>query len=295
MVLYNKRSGFTLIELTVVIGIMVVLMALLLPAVQRVREAANALICKSNLRQIGIALHSYHTAKRMFPPGCSYENKPGTMKHASWSLLLSPYLEADAILREAQAAYQTNVLFVTNPPHIAAQRAFRIYICPSDGREQRAIEPKMGLTNYLGCEGNDYLKKDGILFLNSQIRIADITDGVSNTILVGERPPSQNGEFGWWYGGWGQNYDGSADTTLGVRELNAYGTSNCDHCPPGPYEFRMGGDFSDFFHFWSHHPGGAHFLMADGSAHFFTYGANRVLPALATRKGKERVTVIDAQ
>ncbi|HET6575478.1 MAG TPA: H-X9-DG-CTERM domain-containing protein, partial [Fimbriiglobus sp.] len=96
--------------------------------------------------------------------------------------------------------------------------------------------------------------------------------------------------FGWWYAGHGQEGTGSCDATLGAREMNYAGDGNC---PGGPYHFKDGrvGQRCDLFHFWSPHPGGAHFLFADGSVQFLRYDADSILPALATRAGGEAASV----
>ena len=146
-------------------------------------------------------------------------------------------------------------------------------------------------TYYLGNSGQHSGKKDGILYLDSKVRIADISDGLSQTILIGERPPSPDHHFGWWYAGVGQQRDGSADYLLGVRETNQ--SFRAPTCPKNGYDFRNGNlnDMCDTFHFWSLHNGGAHFAFADGSVRFLSYSANEILPALATRAGGEVVAV----
>jgi prepilin-type processing-associated H-X9-DG protein len=120
------------------------------------------------------------------------------------------------------------------------------------------------------------------------VRLAEVTDGASNTLMVGERPPSADLVAGWWYAGWGQDKDGSTDMVLGVRELNVRRHYPTD-CPPGPYDFGPGrlSDPCSAFHFWSVHPGGAHFLLVDGSVRFLRYPAAPLMPALATRAGGE--------
>ncbi len=117
--------------------------------------------------------------------------------------------------------------------------------------------------------------------------MAEIADGTAHTILVGERPPSTDLVFGWWYAGWGQDKDGEGDMLLGARTQNRseYGRG----CPTGPYPFKDGAfdRQCDAFHFWSPHRGGANFLFADGSVRLVTYSANDLLPALASRSGNE--------
>jgi prepilin-type processing-associated H-X9-DG protein len=122
--------------------------------------------------------------------------------------------------------------------------------------------------------------------------LAGIRDGASQTIMVGERPPSTDLEFGWWYAGSGQSQlSGSGDMVLGVRELN----KRIPSCDAGPYSFTPGrlDNQCDMFHFWSLHSGGAHFLMADGSVHFLRYDADPIMPALASRNGGEIVSLPD--
>jgi prepilin-type processing-associated H-X9-DG protein len=171
-----------------------------------------------------------------------------------------------------------------------------VFACPSDPRTltpyDGGIVP-VAFTAYLGVEGTDQFRRDGVLFLNSGVRMTDITDGTSNTLMVGERPPSADHALGWWYGGWGQAEDGSCDSVLGVREQN---TSYPEPCPPGPYAFGPGRATNqcDAFHFWSlHFGGGANFLFGDGSARFLPYAAAPLMPALATRAGGESVSLPD--
>jgi prepilin-type processing-associated H-X9-DG protein len=142
--------------------------------------------------------------------------------------------------------------------------------------------------------GKNYSTRDGMLFQNSRTRLIDATDGTSNTLLLGERPPSTDFQFGWWYAGVGQRGSGSGDIILGVREANLQPVTT-GSCPPGNYPF-MSGNFNnqcDMFHFWSPHPGGANFAFGDGSVHFLSYSANDILPALASRAGGEPVAIPD--
>jgi prepilin-type processing-associated H-X9-DG protein len=150
----------------------------------------------------------------------------------------------------------------------------------------------VAFTSYLGIEGTTSTAKDGTLFLDSSISIAHIADGTSNTVLVGERPPSYDLNFGWWYTGYGIGGGGTGDMILGVSELYN-GRRYRKLCPQGPYSFSDGRleNPCEMFHFWSLHLRGANFLLADGSVQFLNYSASSVLPALSTRSGSEVVSI----
>jgi prepilin-type processing-associated H-X9-DG protein len=197
---------------------------------------------------------------------------------------------------EARKAFTENPAFYFDPPHPLAV-VLSVYACPSDPRSFTPANIdgfRVGLTSYLGVQGTNQFRLNGVLYLNSAIRLTDITDGTSNTLMVGERPASADLLFGWWYGGWGLNKDGSADLVLGALERNFGGLAN-GACPPGPYNYGPGHFTNpcDAFHFWSPHSGGAQFLFADGSGHFLSYSAAPVMPALATRAGGEVAAVPD--
>jgi prepilin-type N-terminal cleavage/methylation domain-containing protein/prepilin-type processing-associated H-X9-DG protein len=288
MMINRRSAGFSLVELLVVIAILGTLIGLTLAAIQRVRSAAACSECTDHLRQIGLALHNYHGVYKVFPPGCSNSGSTEPYPFMSWSARLLPFLEQEALWRQTLRAYQEDRRFLHNPPHIGLVTVMPIFACPADGRTFE-VGKYAAFTSYLGVEGNDLFTKDGILYLNSSVRLADVVDGTSNTLFVGERPPSADQGFGWWYAGEGQDQDGSADLVLGVREWNV-GSIWARGCPEGEYTFQDGRvqNQCDAFHFWSLHPGGgANFLFADGSVHFLPYSAAPLLPALATRAGGE--------
>jgi prepilin-type processing-associated H-X9-DG protein len=296
----RRRCGFTLIELLVVIGIVMTLMGLLLAALQRVRATMDAVQCRHQLRQIGIALHQYHNQghRRAFPPGVNSAAVGQPHPRMTWLCRLLPYVEQEALWQQTLQAYRANPYPFIDPPHVGLGTVVRLFTCPSDERLREARPTwnnrVVGLTSYLGVNGTNFQAQDGTFFVDSNVGLGMIDDGASNTIIVGERPPSPDYWYGWWYAGVGQLGSGSPDMILGAAERHV-AASFVAGCPPGPYRFTPGDLFDpcDIFHFWSLHQNGAHFLFGDGGVRFLTYDADRVLPALATRAGGEAVSDVD--
>ncbi len=215
-----------------------------------------------------------------------------------WGARVLPFIEQQPLWERTVAAYKTDRWFENNPPHVGFGTYLPVFGCPSDSRTTGIMSVaegiKIGPSAFLGIEGTNQYRSDGVLFLDSRVPWVEVRDGLSNTLLIGERPPSASREFGWWYAGAGQENDGSADTILGVREKRA--SDRFASCPPGPYQFIPGRlDYQcDALHFWSLHPGGANFSFCDGSVRFLSYSAaDSVLPALATRAGGESVPLPD--
>ena len=295
---YLCRNGFSLLELLVVIAIIGVLMALTVPAVQRARDAVARTQCSNNLRQVGIALHNWEAVNKRFPPGVSYRNGQDPFPFMSWNARLLPFIEQEALWRATVDAYRITKNFTNNPPHVGFSTVLPLYACPADPRSLLLGGPNArfaAFTSYFGVEGTDQFLNDGTLFLDSRIRLNDISDGASNTLLAGERPVSSaDDRVGWWYAGTGQNRNGSADMVLGVREVR-FGVLDYG-CVRGPYHFGPGQTANpcDLLHFWSLHAGGgANFLFADGAVRFISYAADPIMPALATRAGNETVNFPD--
>jgi prepilin-type N-terminal cleavage/methylation domain-containing protein/prepilin-type processing-associated H-X9-DG protein len=290
----RRSPAFTLIELLVVLAISGVLLGLLLAAVQRVREAGNRTVCQNNLREIGLALHGYHDNQGVLPPGT--RPYPAPYSFLAWSARILPYLEQQPLWQQTEADFKQEPRFVGPPPHRGLTTVLGVFICPSDGRSHGLLQPEgwdVALTDYLGVSGLTSATRDGLFYPDSQVRLSDVTDGTSNTLMVGERPPGPDNRFGWWYAGVGQEFDGDADMVLGVQGWKH--TFRTPTCETGPYRFGPGTPSNpcDIFHFWSRHPGGAHFLFADGSVHFLSYSAQPLLPALASRAGGESVSLPD--
>jgi prepilin-type processing-associated H-X9-DG protein len=283
-----------LIEVVVVIALIAALVAFLLPAVQKVRAAASRAQCANNLKQIGLATHHYHDQSKTLPAGI-YPGPPYRL--SSWLTHILPYIEQQSLWAVTRAAYEQSPSPFSNPPHTGLATVIPAFLCPADSRVSQAqLAPRDNLlvafTSYLGVSGKDLHTLDGVLFLDSHVRLADIADGTSNTLMGGERPPSTDYQFGWWYAGAGQRFTGSCDMVLGVLEENALPVS-AGSCAPGNYPFGPGNlnNQCDMFHFWSLHAGGAHFVFADGSVRFLSYAAAPVMPALASRAGGETVDI----
>ena len=320
----RRRPGFTLIELLVVIAIIAILIGLLVPAVQKVREAAARAQCQNNLKQIALACHNYHDTYKKLPPGVVATAPYDPYYFWSWMAKLLPFVEQAPLYRQAENWVRQSGGQYWNPwgsaapgsPPYPSNPAFStvvsFYTCPSEARSLVATYTDgylAAFTSYVGNSGTgttyrgaggvgtaaDYVaSNDGVLFAYSAVRLTDIRDGTSNTLLAGERPPSADLYFGWWFAGAGYPplFNGTADVVLGARD---YGYANALGCPSSKVGFQPGDmtDNCDQCHYWSFHTGGGNFAFGDGSVHFLAYGNNPILPALATRAGGETVTVDD--
>lgn len=292
----TERRAFTLVELFVVMAITALLVGLLIPAVQAIRAAAAKMFCQNKLKQIGLALHNYHSSEDCFPVGISV-NADFPHLFLGWTARILPYLESETTWRAVESAFATdpnpNQFYGHEPHHQLLATPVREFACPSDSRMPGPALTRSGIevsfTSYLGVSGRDLFHLDGSLFLDSHVRIVDVRDGASNTLIVGERPPAKDHRYGWWYRGWGQNQDGSAEMLLGVRELNIAEPN----CSAEPARFQAGSFDNQcaLFHYWSPHTDGANFLFVDGSVRFLTYAADPVIVDLASREGGEVVQV----
>lgn len=291
------HRALTLTELIVVIAIITALLGLLLPAVSRVRSAAARAGCQNNLRQSCLALHSHHAQHSSFGPGHRSVSHPDKMAYTGWPVTALPYLEQDSLFQTAVAAFQLVKNPFLSPPHTPLTTIVSSFTCPADDRvrsiqmSKRSYIP-VALTSFLGVSGVSG-RTDGVLYGDSRHGLADISDGSSNTLLLGERPPSADYDFGWWYAGLGQDGRGALDVTLGVREPNRFPTGAFPCASGSGFRAARVDDPCAMFYYWSLHPGGGHFGFADGSVRFLTYAADAVLPGLATRAGGEVTPAVD--
>ena len=283
------RRGFTLIELLVVIAVIAILIGLLLPAVQKVREAASRLKCKNNMKQIGLALHNHHDRHGQFPPGyTSTATNTDAGPGWGWAAHLLPDLEQDNLHRLID--FKQPITASGN--HALVRQANIPFLrCPSDPRQEPiplsefentgGLTTPLGRSNYVACYGNtpflgespavltthlsiDGISGKGMFYRNSRTRIADVTDGLSNTLAIGEKN-AKNTMATWvgvvpgatWRSANDQaNYGGIPSNIAAAKVLG----HACRQHPPSA-DAGVAEDFS------SPHINGVNMLFADGSVH----------------------------
>jgi prepilin-type N-terminal cleavage/methylation domain-containing protein/prepilin-type processing-associated H-X9-DG protein len=307
-----RRRAFTLIELLVVIAIIAVLIALLLPAVQKVRAAANRMTCTNNLKQWALAAHNYHGTNGKFPPGIN-KGSPDPSIRFNWVVALLPYVEQDAGYKRYNQnpnTWDTNrndaATGARGGPNAPIALTFNTLVCPSDlgmpsDRKDTTQSPpeQWALISYKACAGtvsypNGSQTRDGIMYVaHPGTRIADVTDGTSNTLLFGERycfdpiyDQSTGDKLHYW--GWAFYASNAGDIFNGTSvPMNFMLPQNFLSLPTLQQSALVTQRRSVF---GSGHPSGANFALADGSVRFVPDTiAPAVYAALGTRAGGEVV------
>ena len=306
----SSRGGFTLIELLVVIAIIGILIALLLPAVQRVREAANRTQCANNLKQLALAAHNYHGVNERFSPGVNQLLFGAAPRFRGVTLFvyLAPFMEQDNLTKDWNLTDPlVNTQLPAPGPTAKTATKVPILLCPSDvisgpNPVDSGSNRWYALTSYGGNGGSRSYDpasatNDGIFFVigpgsetapNGQaVRVADVTDGLSNTALFGERShvdpnndavapaimPSSGqfintmGQIGWWANSGGRLAAGDV-TMSAFAPLNYRVPAD----PPTTYDAYFPLYEKRVNAFGSQHPGGANFALSDGSVRFVQDG-----------------------
>ena len=269
----RSRRGFTILELLTVIAIAAVLIAMLLPALQHARERARVIECRNKLKNLGLACHDFHETYRIMPrntvrprgttqvdsepAGNLWNWNAGTFE--SWPRELLPFID---------------------PSPYRVQDAVPILGCPSDPRGTDYRVPDYGFTWYVGVYSNSNTVNNGVIVDDSKfkqplkVNINQITDGTTHTILLAERPPAADGNFGWW-----DSRCCIEDTHTPVKGTNRpFSSGRSGACPyPAFYGLNRFEDRCAFNGMWSYHTDGGNFCMADGSVRQISYGINQQL------------------
>lgn len=298
-----RTRAFTLIELLVVIAIIAILIALLLPAVQQAREAARRTQCRNNMKQIGLALHNYHSSFKQFPPSAIYRysniDKGGTTPlNFSWITMILPYFDQAPLYNSINFS-QSFWPQMNNQGNRIASTLLPQLLCPSDPGFGGGNKWKIAWTNYAGSEGYDWHRRpghrlSGMFEILTTVAVRDVVDGTSNTIIVGEvsahgykNGPIRTGGTGIARRGNDGVFRSSLLATNSNGDVNVGPLLDPGGTPRGsggsggtwwkaaPYAFQptylaAWGPNANWPGSGSVHEGGAFYLMADGGVRFIS-------------------------
>lgn len=282
----RTRAAFTLVELLVVIAIIGILVGLLLPAVQAAREAARRSQCSNHLMQLGLSLHHFEFNNGHFPAGVINADGPirdeAVGQHVSWIVQILPHIEERVAYNRFDLA--AGAYAEVNKP--VSQHRISILQCPS-APDVYNSGGGAALSSYVGChhDAESPIDSDnnGILYLNSKVRFADIIDGSSYTILLGESFIKE-GDLG-WVSGTSATLRNTGTIMAGYRR-NAFDAPEEDEALDSeqPRSLQVGG-------FDSYHTGGAQFVLADGSVKFLSQNIDpELFKHLGNRADEELIT-----
>jgi prepilin-type N-terminal cleavage/methylation domain-containing protein/prepilin-type processing-associated H-X9-DG protein len=297
---FRRERGFTLIELLVVIAIIAILIGLLLPAVQKVRDAAARSSCQNKIKQLALALHNYHDANSKLPPGCQEDVLPNPnpagnttyIKGTSWIVFCLPYIEQEALYRQ----YNFTQAYNSTANGLVGANVVPTIYCPGGPDPKRYLDPNSNVTtnpstHYYGVMGpgyptnptnitingvsypytvgnagangawsahgmlSQYRETSGSVSTFRQVKITDVTDGSSNTLMVAEMsmnlPASQSNQYRTWIRG---NNGGAGACKVVNYPINS--------------TFYNGSNNFNAISFGSNHSGGCNFAMGDASVRF---------------------------
>ena len=313
--------GFTLIELLVVIAIIAILIALLLPAVQQAREAARRTQCRNNLKQLGLAMHNYHSAHKVFPPGglgSTLWNQPtisstadynDSVSRAGWTQMILPYID-QAPLYNQMTPYMNGAHGFVHPiDWPGAEQNIPALQCPSDsgsGKNQMwsgtLVLDQRSFGNYVVCQGSTSsstgLNLNGIFYQMSNTRVRDVTDGTSNTLLTSEirvvpdggtaSPIDTQSDWrGFYYNIFGVTSWFSTEFPPNTPQADQVRRCRNLASEGTPCVYVASGSTRMFAR--SMHEGGVHAGMADGSVRFLSENINRALYSYLGQRADNQV------
>lgn len=277
----RRRNGFTLIELLVVIAIIAVLIALLLPAVQQAREAARRTQCKNNLKQLGIALHSYHDTYRTLPPGAIQNFSTTGLNEATWVTMILPYIDQAPLYAMANFSSTFGSPGVNS---LVMGQFLPAMLCPSDndvgvalgGWARGNYAANSGIGAFISTESpNPPGRTSGPFTMNSKVKLSDFLDGTSNTVLVAELLKVKGDDFrGVMHYPEGPLYQHDRTPNTGVPD--EFRGSLCISVPRAPCT----GTYTAYNNRQiriaarSNHIGGVQVLLGDGSGRFVSENIN---------------------